>query len=348
MIFLWLALVIVGCLWIMKSCDPFEDASSYLGRNLGPGIKGATINAIGSSMPELWTTIIFLFIFGEKEFAAAIGTTAGSSVFNAFIIPGLVIVSALKFIPNLKNISINKVVIIRDGFFFILAELALILILTDGKLEWWMGAVLIGIYILYALTLYIHNKISTKVRSEDDDEEDFNGMTTKKAWLLLLGAIVSIGIGCFIMSFSVVEIAKILEIPTFFIAVIIAAAATSVPDTIISMKDAKKGNYDDAVSNAVGSNIFDICICLGVPLLAFTLIKEPTITIDAGVAELRILLLGLTVVLLFIFLSLKKLGYKTAAFLLTCYAVYAFYTLSRGIGVAWANTVGEFILGITN
>ena len=41
--------------------------------------------------------------------------------------------------------------------------------------------------------------------------------------------------------------------------VIIAAAATSVPDTILSIKDARKGNYNDAISNALGSNIFDIC-----------------------------------------------------------------------------------------
>jgi cation:H+ antiporter len=351
MIFLWLSLVVVGCIWIMKSCDPFEEASSYLGRNLGPGIKGASINAIGSSMPELWTACLFLFYFtttdGSSEFSAGIATTAGSAVFNAFIIPGLVIITALKMLPTLKGISISKTVIIRDGFFFLLAELALILLLKDGELKWWMGAILIGIYFMYAITLFVHNKIS-KTEVDDEDEEDFDGMTTSKAWLTLCLSTVLIGIGCFIMSYSVVEIAKIWEISTFFIAVIIAAAATSVPDTIISMKDAKKGNYDDAVSNAVGSNIFDICICLGVPLLVYTLVYEPVIKIDVGVTELRILLLGMTAVLLFIFLSLKKLGYKTAVVLLSLYALYAFYTLSRGKGVAWANEVGTVILGILN
>ena len=41
------------------------------------------------------------------------------------------------------------------------------------------------------------------------------------------------------------------------------------------MKDAQKGNYDDAVSNVLGSNIFDVCFALGFPLFLFTIIYGP-------------------------------------------------------------------------
>ena len=60
-----------------------------------------------------------------------------------------------------------------------------------------------------------------------------------------------------------------LDIPILFVAVILASAATSVPDTVISVRDAKQGNYNDAISNALGSNIFDICFALGLPLFLF-------------------------------------------------------------------------------
>ena len=53
----------------------------------------------------------------------------------------------------------------------------------------------------------------------------------------------------------------------------IAAVASSVPDTILSFYDAKKGQFDDAFSNAFGSNIFDICIGLGLPLFIYTLLN---------------------------------------------------------------------------
>ena len=72
---------------IAKSCDWFEDGADYLGRNLSEGTKGATINAIGSSMPELLVTAIYLFLFMDTSgFAGGIGTTAGSAVFNALVI----------------------------------------------------------------------------------------------------------------------------------------------------------------------------------------------------------------------------------------------------------------------
>ena len=84
----------------MYACDSFEDAADYLGRNMKPGVKGATINAVGRSLPELFTTAIFLFgphfseeLFGKigQGFASGIATCAGSAVFCAVIIPALCI-----------------------------------------------------------------------------------------------------------------------------------------------------------------------------------------------------------------------------------------------------------------
>ena len=46
-------LIVLTSIVIWKSSDGFDVASSYLGRNLSNGVKGATINAISSSMPEL-------------------------------------------------------------------------------------------------------------------------------------------------------------------------------------------------------------------------------------------------------------------------------------------------------
>ena len=78
------------CLVIWKACDGFETSSEYLGRNLTDGVRGATINAISSSMPELFSTIFFLICLKDTEgFSGGIGTTAGSAIFNAMIIPAV-------------------------------------------------------------------------------------------------------------------------------------------------------------------------------------------------------------------------------------------------------------------
>ena len=97
---------------------------------------------------------------------------------------------------------------------------------------------------------------------------------TVRAWVVLLAAVISIGLACAGIA-GVETVAHCLGVPSYFTAVILAAAATSVPDTALSVKDALKGDYDDALANAIGSNIFDICVCIGLPLLVYTLCLAP-------------------------------------------------------------------------
>ena len=73
-----LVLILFTCLLIWRACDGFEVASEYIGRNLSEGVRGGTINAISSSIPELFTTLIALFVLSDADgFSIGIGTTAG-------------------------------------------------------------------------------------------------------------------------------------------------------------------------------------------------------------------------------------------------------------------------------
>lgn len=370
MIYVWLLAIVVTCVWIMKACDPFESAADYLGRNMQAGIKGATINAAASSIPELLTTCIFLFFYHDKAgFSAGIGTTAGSAVFNAMVIPGACIMAAMIFL-KVRNFELSRACILRDGFFLLLAEITLIVILSNTKLEWYHGFILLAIYIVYAIFMIKQNAALSDGADDDDDEDDdendepyidsliinflkFNyrdmfhkrdeEYTTTTAFASLGLAILHISLACYLLAEAVVNIGEILQINTFFIAVILAAAATSVPDTVISIRDAMKGNYDDSIANAVGSNIFDICICLGVPLLIYTIFYGAIdIPQSAGVAELRIILLFLSISVI-VALLLPKVGYATAGFFISGYLFYVVYSFSRGKGYAWAETLGNMI-----
>ncbi len=84
-----------------------------------------------------------------------------------------------------------------------------------------------------------------------------------------------------------------------FIALILIAAVSSVPDTIISIKDAKKENYDDALSNVLGSNIFDITISMGLPLGLFLLFTGQKIDFIDGAPtfiDVQVMLLLVTII----------------------------------------------------
>ena len=140
---------------------------------MSEGVRGATINAIGSSMPELFTTIFFLILLKDTDgFSGGIGTTAGSAIFNGMIIPAVVIFVVL-FSGISKNINVSKKVILRDGLFLIAAEFILIYLISGSTLYWWHGLILMityGVYMTYMLISMKNNQ--QEEDGEEDDEED--------------------------------------------------------------------------------------------------------------------------------------------------------------------------------
>ncbi len=348
-----LGLILITCIIIWRACDGFEMASNYLGRNMKEGIKGATINAIGSSLPELFTTLFFLFVLKDKDgFSGGIGTTAGSAVFNAMIIPAVVILVVIgKGISS--KIEISRKVILRDGISLILAELALIFVITGPSLNWIHGLILMVLYFIYVAYMLI-SQGAGDIENDYEDEADggnrvvalFKGdlstvilgdskINKAKAIGLLVLSVFFIGIACFWLVEACEQFGTAIGMPIYFVSVVLASAATSVPDTIISYKDAMKGNYDDAVANALGSNIFDVCFALGFPLFLFTLIYGPiemsSETIE-NVGQLRVLLLISTIIVFFIFVFAKN-GIKKlhAKLLLVLYVLFVAYSIGKGV-----------------
>lgn len=363
--------VIISCLVIWRASDGFEAAASYLGRHLSEGVKGATINAIASSMPELLTTFFFLFYLGDENgFSGGIGTTAGSAIFNGMIIPAAVIFVVI-FSGVAKNIVVMRKVLLRDGIALIIAEIILITMISGDTLHWGHGLILMIVYVLYATyTLGTMKKKDRDAVEEYHLEVDrmpairsfftFNlksfvlgdsKIKNSNAWVLLVLSTTIIAAACLLLVFSIEQMGHTMGIPIMFLAIVLASAASSVPDTILSMRDAKKGNYDDAVSNALGSNIFDISFALGLPLFLYTIIYSPIhmsheIILQSG--ELRMFLLILTVVAFIIYLSGKKLGIGKAIALIGIYVVFLLYIIGRSENVEITNQIAGFLLEIVD
>ncbi len=366
-----LILVILCCVIIWRASDGFAIASDFIGRNLSDGVRGATINAIGSSLPELFTSLFFLFYLKDVDgFSGGIGTTAGSAIFNSMIIPAAVILVVV-FLGIANNINVSSKVVRRDGIALILAELLFIMIISGQSIDWWHGLFLMIIYFVY-LTYMI---FAMERRGHDEREQRKRALieieykqiplwsaimsfdlrrvvlgkrkiSTLNAWPLLIVSTIAIAFVCFVLVISCewigsdqYEIPYLgtfhgLDIPIMFVAVILASAASSVPDTIISMNDARKGNYDDAISNALGSNIFDICFALGFPLFLFTLIHGPIHMHQEIIemsSELRMLLLILTILAVSVYVFSKRIRLIHSVFLLGLYGIFSIYVIGRGL-----------------
>ena len=376
-----LILVILCCVIIWRASDGFAIASDYIGRNLSDGVRGATINAIGSSLPELFTSLFFLFYLKDVDgFSGGIGTTAGSAIFNSMIIPAAVILVVV-ILGIARSINVSQKVLRRDGIALILCELFFIMVISGQSIDWWHGLLLMIIYFVYlSYMLFAMERrglVEKEQRKKELTEIKYKQMpfwsailtfdlrrvvlgkkkiSTFNSWPLLIVSTSAIAFVCFVLvqscewigsdQYTIPYIGTFngLDIPIMFVAVILASAASSVPDTIISMNDARKGNYDDAISNALGSNIFDICFALGFPLFLFTLIHGPIHMHQEIIemsSELRMLLLLLTILAISVYVFSKRIRLGHSIVLLILYGVFSVYVIGRGLENEFTANIAE-------
>jgi Ca2+/Na+ antiporter len=378
-----LILIAIACIVIWRAGDGFMTASEYIGRNLSEGVRGASINAIASSMPEVFTSLFFLFVLQDASgFSGGIGTTAGSAIFNSMVIPAVSVIAVIG-IGLANKITVSQKVMRRDGIALIITELIFLILISGSTLDWYHGLILMLVYVVYISYTFLSMEKSTSDNSEEEEEEEdddepqgsfFVGLITydlerifigkskisnSNAWPLLLFATLSIAAVCYLLviacewmgaaTYDVPYLGEFkgLDIPLMFVALILASAASSFPDTMISIKDAQRGQYDDAISNALGSNIFDVCFALGFPLFIFTLmhgpIHMPPDLVDLS-SELRFLLLILTIIVVLIFTMGKHIGKTKAFILITLYVLFVLYIVGRSANNPIANAISEFLV----
>jgi len=230
---------------------------------------------------------------------------------------------------------------------YTLGVILLLVTIYDGQVTLFEASFYLLIYAMYLLMLY---KWDTYVRDTDVVgivEESIEKERCCTDIYHRITAVISNGIGfltgdarksylraffvsiafvaaiSYALAESAVTFAEAIHVPAVVVALTVLAAGTSVPDMFASIVVAKQGRGDMAVANAVGSNIFDILVGLGLPWLLAMAIHSDVVQIDtSGLMASALLLFG-TVVLLFIFLLTKlKLSRWEGWALLAIYAVY--------------------------
>lgn len=377
-------IIIVSSFIIWRSTEGFGTAADYLGRKMNNGIKGATINAIASSMPEFLATLFFLFYVADEgtftdSLSGGLGITAGSAVFNLVIIPASILL-ALHFSGKSVSIPVRRRMIIRDGMVLILANILIVVLISKETIRPVDGFILLAFYLAYLFILrltwrkdtgrtsYIPPDIAKPanipraIACIDLKAWILGGKRIKapRAWLLLLMSIVVMSAGTWLLVEGTTLLGKDeyelfgrtvygLNFPLIFASVLLAAAASSIPDTMISIRDAKKGNYDDSISNALGSNIFDISFAIGLPLLLYTIIHG-SVEMSEGVriasVTTWVILFIINILVLGLFMSVRKLGWRSGLFLLAIYVAFVFFIIEEGADREWISRIVSEVMGM--
>lgn len=285
-------------------------------------VRWATLDAISSSLPEFLTAMIALILLKEKWLEIWIWTISGSAIFNILIIPFF----ALLFFKWKNIIKISKSWINRDVFFYILSIIIFLIWLYLNKL-FIMWFILVFLYFWYLFVLYFESK-THKIINAKSVKESYEEVKNKKiSYITIIYTLVFIYIWVELSVHSAQFIWNSLWISNLIVALVLLSAITSIPDTLLSVKAAKKWDIDASLSNAVGSNIFDICIGLWLPILIWIWFMwlKPLVNFWENFPIFIFLILSVLVYLLI--LSFKKITKKSGYFLIFMYLIFIGYLI---------------------
>lgn len=262
----WILILIASLIVLVKSADHFTVSAEKLGLWLGmsPFIVGITIVAVGTSLPELISSLISVFS-GASEIV--MGNVVGSNVANILLIIGVSVIFARKIVLKESFIRI-------DLMFFFATAFILGFMIIDGEVNLFESILLIfslALYILYIIESNRKNKLKVSSLGKKKQKLGFGTIAglVFGALFIYLGAKYTIG--------SVIAISEMMNIGKELIAVTVVAFGTSLPELVVSIGAAKKGKGDLAIGNVLGSNIFNILLVVGMSGLFGTLIVSPVI-----------------------------------------------------------------------
>ena len=309
--------LIVGFIILIKGADIFVDGASAVAGNfkVPKMLIGLTIVAFGTSAPELAVSIKSL-LSGSGDMV--LGNVIGSNILNILLILGL---SAMFHSLAVKNNTVKKelpiTLMITTAFAVLLSDSIFTKNLTNSFTR---GD---GIVLLLFFGVFMYYLISMSKNKTDIAEiDDTNYPSMKKAIFLTLLGLIGIVFGSNFVVESASFIAKTIGISERMISLTIVAIGTSLPELVTSVAATRKGEYDIAIGNVVGSNIFNIGIVIGIPVAIFGGISK------INFSYIDIVVMILSALFLFFFAhNDHKISKKEGIFFLLAFILYYSYVI---------------------
>ena len=306
-------LLILGFVLLIKGADFFVDGASSTAMNfkVSKMLIGLTIIAFGTSAPEFAVSMSAL---ANKSTDMVLGNVIGSNILNVLLILG---VAALIHPIKIKDNTVKKELPMAMLLSTLLAVLMFDVKLDNNTVNQITRSDAIVILLFFIIFVYYLVALAKQKKENDKGEKPkFN------IWISLL--LVAIGLGGIILGSNLVvdnatAIAKTLGVSERIIALTIIAFGTSLPELVTTIVSSVKGEQDLLLGNIIGSNIFNICVVLGIPVAIFGTITPSSFqTVDLFV-------LVISAFLLFIFSETKKtLSKLEGVLLLLSFAIYYF------------------------
>ena len=320
-----LVFLVIGFVLLIKGADFFVEGSSSVAKRMHvPSIIiGLTIVAMGTSLPETAVSVS-ASLTGNNELA--VSNVVGSNIFNLMVVIGVC--------AMISTVDVAKETIKRDIPFSLICAGLLLLLgiagfgdkagMTLGHLD---GVIFIGAfagYIFYMIKIALKaSKEGKKVEIEDGSDEEIKLISVPLSIVFIIGGAAAIAIGGDVTVDAASRIAADLGMSQTLIGLTIVSIGTSLPELVTSVVAARKNEVDMALGNAIGSNVFNILMVLGIASAI-----SPISIITENIIDLCVLI-AFTVCVWIFAGTKKKIGKIEGFAMVAFYAAYAVYIIIR-------------------
>ena len=295
-----MAALIYGADFVIKESEKIAlrfDISHY--------VIGATLVAFGTSLPEMAASIVASY---HHKSDMAVANVIGSVTFNITLVLGIVFLLSKKMHPKRDLFNL-------DSAWIVIPLVILFLMIQDGVVGRFDGALFLLLMVSYLIFLFTSAKdaLSVDIDEEEVDETHFKWLPTIA--MLLVGFALTVGGANFAVE-SGSNIARGFGVSEWLIGLFLLAFGTSLPELVVSVVAAKKGNAEMSIGNIIGSNVANFSMVIG----SAALVHPLSIDLEASSYDLYIMVAA-SLALLFI-LANKLYNKAGAIFLLIIFALF--------------------------
>lgn len=239
-----LLLLYYGSSWLVNGAS--DIALSFAIR---PAVVGLTVVALATSAPELLVSIVAAH---QQSSGISVGNILGSNVINIALVMGL---SAMA-----KPVTINIDAVSKEIPYLVAVSLLFWGLGFDGDISRTDGVIL-----TMALILFLAYSIVTSRNNQNgEDKTTLTGMRYIWRIAMIFGGIGALAIGAKWVVDAAIFTARSFQFSELFIGISVVAVGTSLPELATSITAAIRRQSDISVGNITGSNLFNICLVMGV------------------------------------------------------------------------------------
>jgi len=315
-------------IWI--GSDLLESASERLSTYYGLPlvIQGAIVAAVGSSMPELAAVVFAAVVEGSLDLG--VGAIVGSAIFNVLVIP------AVAGVVTDDEIESSRTLVYKEAQFYMLAVSVLLITFALAVIYYPApGRTLAGTVTrplaviplaLYGLYVFIQ---AQDTADHEPDPAAAKGIAARRQWGRLLAGLATILVAVHFLVEAVASTGETFGVDPFLMGAIVLAAATSLPDTLVSVRAAQADRGVTSLANVLGSNTFDLLVAIPVGVLL-----AGALPVDFATAVPMFAVLTAATILLFTALRTDlSLTQREAYVLLLAYLLFVAWVIVEASGI---------------